>query len=90
MTVRMRHTKSHRNNRRSHHALKVGRLSKCNHCGFEKLPHVICANCGWYNDRQVIDVLKKLDKKERKKKEKELEGAKEEQGSGSLEELSRK
>lgn len=32
----------------------------------------MCGNCGYYNGRQVIDVLKKLDKKERKKKEKEL------------------
>jgi len=37
----------------------------------------VCRNCGWYNGRQVIDVLAKLDKKERKKKEKELAGKEE-------------
>lgn len=72
MTVRMRHTKSHRNKRRSHHALEAKTLSKCSHCGMEKLSHVACRNCGYYGERQVLDVFKKLDKKERKKKEKEL------------------
>ncbi len=72
MTVRMRHTKSHRNNRRSHHALGDTAVSKCSHCGEAKAPHAACANCGWYNGRQVIDVLAKLDKKARKQKEKEL------------------
>jgi len=43
------------------------------------MPHRACLNCGTYKGREVIDVLKKLDKKERKAKEKELE-AKKEQG----------
>lgn len=68
----MRHTKSHRNNRRSHHAVKSAALSLCAHCGQARKPHKICLNCGWYNGRQVIDVLAKLDKKARKQKEKEL------------------
>lgn len=57
---------------RSHHALVPLNFSKCGHCGQEILPHIICQNCGYYDGRQVIDVLAKLDKKERKKKEKEL------------------
>ncbi len=32
----------------------------------------MCVNCGQYAGRQVVDVLKKLTKKEKKKKEKEL------------------
>lgn len=72
MVVRMRHTRSATHQRRSHHALKSGAYSRCAHCGKEILPHVVCANCGWYKGRQVIDVLAKLDKKARKKKEKEL------------------
>ena len=77
MTVRMRHTKGHRNNRRSQQGLEAPILSRCAHCGEGKLGHTICQNCGWYNGRQVLDVLAKLDKKERKKKEKELDEAKE-------------
>lgn len=72
MTVRMRHTRSHTGNRRSHHALRRVQLAKCRHCGYLIRPHTVCINCGKYQDRQVIDVLAKLTKKEKKKKEKEL------------------
>lgn len=68
----MRHTSGHRDQRRANQKLKDISLSACSHCKENKLPHVICANCGYYNGKMVIDVLKKLDKKERKKKEKEL------------------
>ena len=74
----MRHTKSARNQRRSHHALETAQLSICSHCKKEVLPHTICQNCGYYKGRQIIDVLAKLDKKERKKKEKELHAHEEE------------
>lgn len=94
MVVRMRHTKGKRNRVRSHHALEVTQLAQCSHCGREKLPHVICENCGYYNNRQVVDVLAKLDKKERKKKEKELHEHEKEQAESvkplSAEELSHK
>ena len=69
----MRSTRSHTRNRRSHHALKAAQLIKCGKCGAETLPHTACLNCGTYKNRMVIDVLAKLDKKERKQKEKELE-----------------
>lgn len=58
---------------RSHHALKLRALAKCSHCQTEVYPHTICANCGYYKGKQVIDVLARLDKKERRKKEKELQ-----------------
>ncbi|MDA1334961.1 MAG: 50S ribosomal protein L32 [bacterium] len=73
MTVRMRHTRSHTGNRRSHHGLKAEGLSLCPHCATTIRPHTICQNCGKYQGRQVIDVLKKLNKKEKKLKQKELQ-----------------
>lgn len=92
MVVRMRHTKGKRNRVRSHHAVLPVKLAKCDHCGQDILPHTVCSNCGYYAGREVVDVLAKLDKKERKKREKELHRHEEEQaergGELSAEELS--
>lgn len=72
MSVRMRHTKSHSHNRRSHHAIVSPKLIACEKCHTPKLPHRVCKTCGTYAKREVVDVLAKLTKKERKEKEKEL------------------
>ncbi len=72
MVVRMRHTKGKRNRVRSHHALSVTHFGRCGRCQQSIRPHLMCGNCGYYAGRQVVDVLAKLDKKERKLKEKEL------------------
>lgn len=72
MVIRMRSTRSHTRARRSHHALGERRFLSCPKCKEPALPHTACLNCGTYKGREVIDVLKKLTKKERKKKEKEL------------------
>ena len=68
----MRHTHSATRQRRSHHGLKKELFSKCPKGGEEVLSRRVCHNCGAYNGREAIDVLKKLAKKERKNKEKEL------------------
>jgi len=93
MTVRMRSTRSHTGQRRSHHALEPLKISHCTKCGSDVLPHVVCRNCGMYRGKELIDVLKKLTKKERKKKEKELKEKEEAQLEGkplSAEELSQR
>ena len=46
--------------------------SACPKCGKAVLPHIVCQNCGYYKGVEVIDVLKKLNRKERKLKEKEM------------------
>ncbi len=55
-----------------HIFIKQPSLSKCPKCGKPVLSHTVCFNCGFYKGVQVIDVLKKLTKKERKAKEKEM------------------
>ena len=66
-------------------------LVKCQKCGKPVKPHIVCFNCGYYKGMEVVDVLKKLTKKERKQKEKEI-AAKEkaEEKPLTMEELSRK
>ncbi len=76
MVVRMRHTRSHTANRRSHHALKQGNFAICDNCGEKKIKHTLCANCGKYKGRVIVDVIGLNAKKEARKKEKAKEGAK--------------
>jgi large subunit ribosomal protein L32 len=92
---KQRHTKSRRDRRRAHLALQKTNFSLCPKCKEPILPHHFCQFCGTYKGREVIDVLAKLEKKERKKKEKELakkEETKEEKKAKplNLEELSKK
>lgn len=90
---KQRKTKSRRDNRRMHIFLEQPALGICPKCGKKVRPHTVCWNCGYYKKEEVIDVLKKLTKKERKKKEKEIAAKGREETEGkplSMEELSRK
>lgn len=62
MVVRMRHTRSHTGNRRSHHALTAGTMVNCGKCGAPRLRHRACPSCGEYRGR-VVAGNKKADKK---------------------------
>ena len=73
MVVRMRATRGHRNNRRSHHALDAGRVSKCQNCSAPHRSHAVCMSCGWYNGRKVIDLAAKATKKAKKAEQKKEE-----------------
>lgn len=63
------HTRTHK--RRSHHALKKLALLACSKCGKAVIPHRVCPYCGFYQGKEEINVLAKLDKKERKRRERE-------------------
>lgn len=56
MVVRMRHTRAHTANRRSHHALKAANLVACKNCGAFKAPHTVCDACGMYRGKKVINI----------------------------------
>ena len=94
MTVPKRHhTSSRRDRRRAHIHIEKATLTACSKCGKPCLSHVVCPNCGYYKGVEVIDVLKKLDKKEKKQREKEMAGKeaeKEGKKSLSMEGLSKK
>ena len=58
MVVRMRHTRAHTANRRSHHALEAPALITCE-CGAMRRKHVACPSCGRYRGRVIVDVAGK-------------------------------
>ena len=62
MVVRMRSTRSHTGNRRSHHALEKPALSK-DKAGNFHLRHRLSDATGTYRGRKVIDLAAKLEKK---------------------------
>jgi len=65
MTVRMRHTRSHTQNRRSHHALSKPALSKDESGNFH-LRHRLSKVTGTYRGKKIIDLAAKLEKKAKK------------------------
>jgi large subunit ribosomal protein L32 len=76
MVIRMRHTRSHTANRRSHHALKSPEMAVCKNCGGHHRPHHMCLNCGYYNGRVVIDLAAKAkDRADRMAAKREAIGA---------------
>jgi large subunit ribosomal protein L32 len=76
MSVRMRHTRAHTKNRRSHHALEGAALAVCQKCGAQHLRHRVCLNCGTYRTRETINVLARLEKRSAKAKAKKEAEAK--------------
>ncbi len=62
MVVRMRHTKGHTRNRRSHHAIEAKNLATCKECGTKLISHQACATCGMYKGKQVVKIKIKKEK----------------------------
>jgi ribosomal protein L32 len=62
MVVRMRSTRSHTGNRRSHHALANPALSKDSKTGVVHLRHIASAETGTYKGRPVKSLQKKLER----------------------------
>ena len=91
MAVPKRHkTSSTRDQRRMHLFVTSPALYLCPKCKKASRAHTVCKSCGFYKGKEVINVLGKLTKKERKLKEKEMKSAEKEQKAPSMENLSRK
>lgn len=71
MVVHMRHTRAHRDNRRSHHALEAATKTLCPKCKTAVRPHTLCMTCGTYKGIELVDVLAKTKKSEERRKKKE-------------------
>lgn len=68
MVVRMRHTRSHTANRRSHHSLDTAGITTDKKTGAKHLRHRVDMSTGLYRGRKVIDLAKKVSKKQAKAK----------------------
>jgi ribosomal protein L32 len=66
MVIRMRHTRSHTGNRRSHHALKANTIVTDQETKVPHLRHRASLDTGTYRGRQVVDVVNKAVKKAKK------------------------
>ncbi|MBM3198364.1 MAG: 50S ribosomal protein L32 [Chlamydiae bacterium] len=51
---RNRTSNARKNSRRSHHAKSPKQLASCSNCGTSKLPHHLCAHCGFYDGRSMF------------------------------------
>ena len=54
-------TKSKRNMRRAHDALKASQGVECSNCGELKRPHHVCSACGHYADKEVVAMVEDID-----------------------------
>lgn len=63
MVIRMRHTRAHTGNRRSHHALKNPTLSKDVKTGEKHLRHHASITTGMYKGKPVKGLQKRLERK---------------------------
>jgi len=42
----------------------------CSNCGTAHIPHKVCTKCGFYNGKKILDVVKKVEKKQARAKAK--------------------
>ena len=67
MSIRMRHTRGHTNNRRSHHALVEANIVKDKESGNLRLPHRIDEVTGMYRGKQIFTPKVKAENKSKVK-----------------------
>jgi large subunit ribosomal protein L32 len=67
MSIRMRHTRGHTGNRRSHHALKDTTVVTDQTTGTKRLPHRLDETTGMYRGRQIAPAKAPRATKERVK-----------------------
>ncbi|MFZ2975432.1 MAG: 50S ribosomal protein L32 [Candidatus Moraniibacteriota bacterium] len=64
--ARQRHTKARRDRARVHYKLKSKDLIACPNCKAKIEGHIACPKCGYYKGKEVINTMKKINKKNKK------------------------
>lgn len=67
MVVRMRHTRAHTKNRRSHHRAPSASIVVDKETGVPHMRHRVSLDTGMYKGRQVLNVAKKAKKEKASK-----------------------
>ncbi|HCR52361.1 TPA: 50S ribosomal protein L32 [Candidatus Kaiserbacteria bacterium] len=67
MSIRMRHTRGHTGNRRSHHALRTMNIVKDAESGNLRLPHRVDETTGMYRGRRIFTPKAKSEHKTKTK-----------------------
>lgn len=49
-------SKSRRDKRRTHYKAVAPTVTKCPQCSEAKLAHAVCASCGYYNGRKMMEI----------------------------------
>jgi large subunit ribosomal protein L32 len=63
---KQRSTKGRRDRKRKRFTLTPQKTQKCPKCQSPVLPHLVCKKCGFYKGREIINTLKKVEKKKKK------------------------
>ena len=90
---RHKHTRAKVGKTRMHKHIKRVHLNICPKCKKPILSHTACLNCGFYKGKEVINVLAKMTKKDKKTREKEIKDVEKESKKESpltMENLSQK
>ena len=60
-----RHSRQRQGKRRAAIKLVAFKAVSCPNCQNPTLPHTVCKNCGYYKGREVINMTKKVSKKDK-------------------------
>jgi large subunit ribosomal protein L32 len=64
--ARQRHTKARRDRARVQYKLNPKDLIACPNCKAKISTHIACPKCGYYKGKEVVDTMKKVNKKTKK------------------------
>ena len=65
--ARQRHSKARRDRARKMLVMKTKNLGSCPNCKAKIISHVACPKCGFYKGKEVVDMMKRINKKAKKK-----------------------